>query len=275
MEIDPEVVKLALGGSAGLETGRRVLGPTLDYAGQRTLELAKGADTRLAKVVSRAWERRLANGNPPGSTPPRVARAIIDEAVVTDDEVMAEYLSGLLALSVSEDPTDDLALGNVALIKQLSTPAIRLHFQIYRRLHELMAGSDVSVGANQMECRLFVSWPDIARAASGERSAPTSIIAVAFPVLLELSRLDLVDHLSTGTVEQLEKAEGQYQYPGSGGAIIAPTVPGASLLTASMGVSLNGNALGLFPIDYPADIRSKLANVVFLKDLPLKKAPAG
>ena len=53
------------------------------------------------------------------------------EAALADDELMSDYLGGVVAAS---GPEDDFAIALVALIGRLSSLQLRLHYLIYREL---------------------------------------------------------------------------------------------------------------------------------------------
>jgi hypothetical protein len=64
----------------------------------------------------------------------RVAFKAITEASMTDDEVTADYLGGVLAAS---GPNDDSGAAIVAQIGRLSSHQLRFHYVIYRELRRL------------------------------------------------------------------------------------------------------------------------------------------
>lgn len=64
----------------------------------------------------------------------RVAFKALTEASITDDEVVADYLGGVLAAS---EPNDDAGAAIVALIGRLSSQQLRLHYLIYREFRRV------------------------------------------------------------------------------------------------------------------------------------------
>ncbi|MGO4104247.1 hypothetical protein AB4Y63_09880 [Leifsonia sp. YAF41] len=79
-----------------------------------------------------------------GAVAARVAAAILDGAVFAENEIAAEYLSGVLASSRSED-RNDRGQPWAALVSRLSSDQIRLHFIIYRLLRKLLLGKDMNI----------------------------------------------------------------------------------------------------------------------------------
>lgn len=123
---------------------QQLFGKTLAEMGDDLNKMYKAnRDKLLAKAA-----KKVADPND-GATPNlRVARDVIWNGAVTDDEVCAEYFGGLLAASRSADGKDDSALIYVDCIKALSSKQLHLHFVIYNSLHRLLvaAGATVNPG---------------------------------------------------------------------------------------------------------------------------------
>lgn len=96
------------------------------------------------KLLSKAASK-VADPNDGAKPNLRVARDVIWNGAVTDDEVCAEYFGGLLAASRSEDGKDDSALIYVDCIKALSSKQLHLHFVIYNSLHKLLVTDGAAV----------------------------------------------------------------------------------------------------------------------------------
>jgi len=131
----------AAGSSTAAETGKliqRILGPAADEFGQalarsvayRTRNFGRIAD-KAAKKASADLERGIVN--------PRVAYVLLDEGSLCDDELMAEYLGGVMAGSRTPDGRDDRAVVWSRVVTGLSAFQVRAHYLLYRewadRLH--------------------------------------------------------------------------------------------------------------------------------------------
>jgi hypothetical protein len=68
----------------------------------------------------------------------RVAFKALSEAAFNDDELVADYLGGVLAGSTADD---DAGVAVVALIGRLSALQLKLHYLIYRELRRLWPGT--------------------------------------------------------------------------------------------------------------------------------------
>jgi hypothetical protein len=139
----PDMTALAiLGTSAPLAL--KLLGPTADYLGQRLVDTTKAAEN-LVRVVVRAGEKVGAPKlQQAGVVPSRVLVAVTREATQAEDEIMAEYLSGVLAASrqgTDEEP-DDRGVAMVACVARLSSLTVRLHFLLHRAMWESLASLD-------------------------------------------------------------------------------------------------------------------------------------
>lgn len=67
----------------------------------------------------------------------RVAYKVLTEAAFNDDEVVSDYLGGVLAASTHGD---DRASAVVATIARLSAEQLKLHYVIYRAVAQLLPG---------------------------------------------------------------------------------------------------------------------------------------
>ena len=132
-------------GVAGVAyVAQQLFGKTLAEMGDDLNKVYKSnRDKLLAKAAA-----KVSDPNDGAKPNLRVARDVIWNGAVTDDEVCAEYFGGLLAASRSADGKDDSALIYVDCIKALSSKQLHLHFVIYNSLNALLikAGKPVNPG---------------------------------------------------------------------------------------------------------------------------------
>jgi hypothetical protein len=104
---------------------------------RNVLRVANRADERLASIEES--DRK--------DVPTRVAMRIFDEAAYCDDEdqVVVDYLGGLLASSRQLGRNSDLANSYAALISRLAIDHLRVHFVVYKCMHELYRGDNFNV----------------------------------------------------------------------------------------------------------------------------------
>jgi len=109
----------------------RVLGPSADavgevlghYTGHRLGNVQRILDCADAKSGS-LDERAIVN--------PRVAHVVLADGSYCDDELMANYLGGLLAGSRTPRGRDDRAVSWSKVVTSLSSLQIRAHYLLYR-----------------------------------------------------------------------------------------------------------------------------------------------
>jgi hypothetical protein len=133
--IDPSVatgIGLAVLGSKDLLN--RLLGPSADYLGEKTRGVIEKCDVNLDwifRIATRKLGDRIQEN---GSVSPRVLKHVVDEARFCEDEIVAEYLGGVLASSRANGESDDRGVCFLNDIKSLSSYQLRTHFLIYSTL---------------------------------------------------------------------------------------------------------------------------------------------
>jgi len=73
----------------------KMLGPTAAYIGEGVKGWTERRTHNVQRVFAKATARLGDEIDRPGSIPPRVLKAVLDEAQVTDDELMADSLGGI------------------------------------------------------------------------------------------------------------------------------------------------------------------------------------
>lgn len=99
---------------------------------------------RVLELAKKRVDRSSSPSEPGSAVSMRTASAILDGAVFADDEIMAEYLSGVMA-AAREPDASDRGQPWASLISRLSTDQLRLHFVIYSLLRRFLAGKKLSV----------------------------------------------------------------------------------------------------------------------------------
>lgn len=105
---------------------RNLFGPVTEQMGDDLLEKYKNRNVQ--RVVDRSYRKRP-DGE--GSIPPRLGANVFDAASYADDEIVVEYLSGVLASSKTPEGKDDAGIAWSALISRLPVAHLRLHFALY------------------------------------------------------------------------------------------------------------------------------------------------
>jgi hypothetical protein len=137
----------------------RVLGPTAELLGEGLRGWTEKGRDNVARVFNRADERLTDEQRSTGSVPPKVLKAVIDEAAFCDDDLAASYFGGVLASSRSEVSRDDRGATLAALVGRLSTYEIRSHYLLYAHAQRRLAGTYVNFGRDterQAQARVYV-----------------------------------------------------------------------------------------------------------------------
>jgi hypothetical protein len=139
----------AAGSETATETGQliqRILGPAADEFGRALARTVEYRTRNFGRIADRAAKKASGNLNQ-GIVNPRVAYVLLDEGSLCDDELMAEYLGGVLAGCRSPDGRDDRAATWTKVITGLSAFQIRAHYLLYREWADRLHGmSDLALG---------------------------------------------------------------------------------------------------------------------------------
>lgn len=229
---DPsEIAKLAGLGGGGF-VAKELLKPTLQHYGGRILDGVKARENMI-RVLGRA-EAKLGDSTPsdPGEAAPRVVLRFLEEAPFAEDEVMAEYLGGILASARLGGREDDRGVAMVALIRDLSVHALRMHWSLYNTMRQLYHPSELTVGFNAAELATFVPFAQLLE----DLHIQNDPMALGYVVSAwnALKRNDLVDFEGMGGRSVLQKRSPGV--PGDG-IIFKPTMAGTELYLWALGLS--------------------------------------
>jgi hypothetical protein len=212
----------------------RLLGPTFDYLGDGLRDLSEKRARNIGNIVMKAIQK-AENLGAEGEVPPRVIKNIFDDGSFSDDQIMAEYLGGVLASSKSPGGRDDRGVALSGLVNQLSAYTLRTHYILYLAARKTTppiatrwkaAGRDLRVG-DIREARIvatFISFAAFNRAMAFEPfEDATGATAHAFYALL---KEQLFTEWSAGDVEHLRT---KYNNVTEAGIVFLPSVPGIEL----------------------------------------------
>lgn len=253
--------------SVGDESGKllsRVLGPSADIVGEW---LRGKTDYRLNNTerIMRKADKK-AGSHERGEVPPRVAHQILDDGSFCDDELMAEYLGGVLAASKTPNGRDDRGVAWSDFVNGMSALEVRAHFLLYRAWDELLSNRDdldLWTGSDRAEARLFVDEIEFQRILTSESDVATSE-ALAH-ALNGLARRGLVEYPGWGPRDWVAVKDHNFEY-----------VVTARLTLA--GLELYGWALGLAgltPANFPASQEWEDPSLPRLTAIQLSNLPTG
>jgi hypothetical protein len=217
----------------------KMLGPTADYIGEGVRTWTERRTHNVQRVLAKATSRLGNELDRPGAVPPRVLKAILDEAQVADDELLAEYLGGILASSRTENGRDDRAASTARLVSGLSTYAVRTHYIFYASARCHFLGSDSEtfrLGGRGGDKRVYLTTEDYGTAMEFSEAEATTYFSILSDTLLSLSRNDLLSGWVCGDAETLRSGALNKIYP-EHGIVFEPTQQGISLLCVAHGIS--------------------------------------
>lgn len=142
--------------SGGRETTsllKRLLLPPVDEFAEALRRSVAYRTRNFGRIVDKA-DKRMHKGS--GLVSQRVAYVLLEEGSLCDDELMAEYLGGLLAGSRSRDGRDDRAISWCKIINGMSWLQVRAHFILYREWAARLQGLNLQLGMGDVQhiCRI-------------------------------------------------------------------------------------------------------------------------
>lgn len=181
----------------------RLLGPSADVIGQDWAERLR--QRNLTRLLQKAQKRAELSGDA-GYSAPRLAAATFEAAQYADDEVVTEYLSGVLASSRAPDGGDDSGLPWSAVIARLSTLQIRLHYVLYSNARGAIArqGEQFWQARNRT---LLMPLEQVITAIGLDEDADSARFSDAIDGLIREGLLG--DRFGVGSVEFLEEHDNE------------------------------------------------------------------
>lgn len=117
----------------------RMLGPAADEVGEALRRYAALRLRNVGRIMRKASAKT--GGADRGIANPRVAQVVLEQGSYCDDELMAEYLGGVLAGGCTPSGRDDRAVTWSSLITSMSSFQVRAHFVIYREWAARLSGA--------------------------------------------------------------------------------------------------------------------------------------
>lgn len=158
--MDPATAAILAAGASVNPLGRlldRVFGGSVDAVGDALTRFTAHRLRNIGRIVANADKKLGDAGEAAGAVHPRVAGRILDEGSWCDDDIMVEYLGGVLAAARTDDESDDRGAMFAGLISRMSSYAIRLHYVYYQTLHQVAHGWPIQLGLGSEDERLRLS----------------------------------------------------------------------------------------------------------------------
>jgi hypothetical protein len=219
---------------------QRLLGPTADYIGEGVRAWTEKRVSNVQRMFASA-HGRLGDNPGPGSVPPRVLGILLEQAQFADDNLMTEYLGGVLASSRTELGRDDRAVTVAKRVASLSSYAVRTHYLVYAaaRSHEVGSRPEIWRTKDRARKRSLVYLSTAEYWDAMEFSPPelTDYGSIVADTLMTLESNDVCGpRWGTGEPRFLrEQTKTRARFPGHG-IVYELTQQGVALFCAAHGV---------------------------------------
>lgn len=249
----------------------RLFGPTADIMGSQMAEAYK--KKLIKRVINKADKK--AKTDRIGSIPPRVVQEVFEKAQWSENQFVAEYLSGVLASSRSDDGTNDNGMSWTAIVGRLPSDQLALHWLIYSSTQKRAHGESCEdIWGLLREQQVW----DITKifCALGWELSEESVMGRFYEALYGLRREGLVTDLSHGQGDYLNEgitwtAGGSFD-PEIHYATFKLTNDGIGLLLQSLGLGGSWYSEFLSPeTSYIIDAQDEMpksVDVKFVRDFP-------
>ena len=211
----------------------KVLGPTAAYLGEGIKLLTQKQIENVFKIFKQASEKIDACGLK-GSIPPRILKHILEEGAYVDNELAAEYLSGVFAASKSEQQRDDRALTFLKILSNMSNYEIRLHYIIYSSFRHVFLNSNefnVTLTDKCTQSELFFPLSQFIESFALEEGEDINVILEhALPGLATRNLINA--NWSYGNKDFMKT---KYKFLDSDGIIASPSLLGSQIYLAAHG----------------------------------------
>lgn len=206
------------------DLGKRLLGPTADYYGEK-LKLANEYVVRnVGRILANSLKMIGDKLDEDESIAPRIVKKVMDEAVTCNDNIMAQYLAGVLAGSRNDISRDDRGNTFVELVGRLSSYQVRAHYVFYHITKNIFDGTLLEIGVQDSRRKMGVFLPTnvfvTAMAFNEEETKIDNGYNIGTHIIWGLTRESLIGYdLAFGDIEALKplypkaKEEGIVFYP--------------------------------------------------------------
>lgn len=239
-------VEALAGGGATVGVLKRVLGPSIDEVAEVLRRVTEFRLRNIGRIADAADRRSKENGTE-GDVHPRVAHRLLEEGSYCDDEVMAEYLGGVLAASRTPSGRDDRAVVWSDMVADMSALQVRAHFLVYRELAVLLAGrGDIQLSVDAGRTQATICIPLVAFLALLSQPGDQAFVDIA-TALANQPEGDVLAHTIPNLVRLgLLGAEFWYGVSEESSPIGKPNfLPALVVQPSFAGIELYGWALGL------------------------------
>ena len=210
----------------------RVFGPAADEIGKALARWTSYRVGNVKRITEKADAKSRILGRH-GMVNPRVAHTLLEAGSFCDDELMAEYLGGVLAGCRTPDGRDDRAVVWSGLITRLSSFQVRAHFLLYREWVDRLAATELDLGQDRSLATMYVDLDEFRLALMQDAELDTE--AVLLHTTTGLAANDLIDEAWIyGETSKILGAQQQCSFSNS--LRVHPTITGVELFGWAQGL---------------------------------------
>lgn len=215
----------------------RLLGPASDEAAQALQRFTQSRLRNVGRVIEAAERRSGLDDRDERTVPLRVALRVLDEGAYADDDLVVEYLGGVLASSRTRRGRDDRGNTFLSLVSRLSTYHLRTHYVFYTEMNRVLRGLDIELrDLDQVNASGQVFVPHSVYDAAMDYGDDEDQEIISSHSMWWLAREELLGWNPGGSVEYLSSIEHLHTYRfREGGTIAWPTIPGVELYMWALG----------------------------------------
>jgi hypothetical protein len=190
---------------------QNLLGPISKSIGENWAERYR--QRNLARLVRKGARRVGSQLGQPGGVHPRVAHRILEEGSYVEDDVMLEYLAGILAAARTPGGQDDRGAYFANLVAALSANQIRLHHALYSAIAtaELEEGEDFGNGDTLARYSVLTTVDDTPELLQDHDELAPNPKSMVGETVLGLYREGLVSDYFLGFADEPVSATGAVQ----------------------------------------------------------------
>ena len=233
---DAEIIRAVGEIAGGAYAVQKLVGPTLDMLGNRARDLTDRGIANVGAVLRNAVTK-VPDLEDEGVVPPRTLVTVWEEAMWADDDVMVEYLGGILASSRTSIARDDRGQIWARRVGGLSLYSIRLHYLLYEVARRALMGRDIKLSEEvqrHLQAGMFVAAFDLVECLDLGPDEPFESIMLHSIDSLQEERL-LDDRFALAGPDALRKAMKGAWAP-LRGLMYYPTPRGMELFLVAHGV---------------------------------------
>lgn len=167
----------------------RLFGPAADVAGEALAQWTAKRVRNAQRIAEIADRKTVGRG---GIANMRLVPALLGDGSYCDDELMAEYLGGVLAGGRTPSGRDDRAVSWSKLVTSMSVIQIRAHFILYREwAHALHGVTHISLASDINDAQMYVNLDEFL-APMHEAVPDLSDDSLLTDIVSGLGRFDLI-----------------------------------------------------------------------------------